>query len=113
MIIQYRERMTSRAIGHFKISLEIHLPQLVWKFHLKPLENTMFIALFQGNLVVAVQDGRDGTGRRNSWHALLCQLPLDLAPTPGRMGRPYPQYRFFNLWRALVRTVVGAPAALI
>ncbi len=105
--------MAKNTIAQLKVSLEIHLPELVGLLHLKPLYGSMFFTLRGLDLVMAMQDGSDRTGSREDLHPFLFQLPADFASTPARMLASHPQDSFFQRWTTFVRTVLGTPTALI
>src|SRR6266545_4552620 len=105
--------MTKSTIGHLKVSLEIHLPQLVRLLHLKPLASTMFITLFGLDLVMAMQDRSDRTGRGCWLDSFLSELPSNLASAPSWMGTSHPEHRFFNEETAFLRAMFGTTTAII
>ena len=56
MVIFYGKRMTAVSVAHSKVTLEIHLPQIVGEVSLKPLEWYMADTLFRGYETIALQD---------------------------------------------------------
>ena len=113
MIVQHGERMTHRTVHHLEVPLEVHLPQLVGLRHLKPLHRPVLLPLVRRQHVMATQDGRDRAGRRHRLHALLQQLPLDLAPTPRRMFRAHFEHSPLRPGATPARAVLGATTTII
>src|SRR5882762_3804509 len=81
MIIEHGQRMTTLAVAQSKVAFEIHLPQLIWPFMLKPLVAAGHAVRLPSHPPVSLQDRMRGTpGQRRLFIPL--QAPFDLPRTP-------------------------------
>ncbi len=111
VVIDHRQRMAAPCRGR-KMPLVVHLPQLVRRRPLKPLEGFVAGARHSVDATMPIQYRRDRAGARRRLVLQILQPAPDLAPTPGGMLVANRQHQPFDGRRTARRRVLRATRAI-
>ena len=96
MVVQHREWMTSLAVAHGKVSLEVHLPKFIWFFAFESKERLGLSRCLFVNAFVSFENTIHGAGCGQIFVTEVLQSAMDLTRTPTRMFLSYLENGFHN-----------------